>query len=329
MIVENITYDTPLKVVWNWQSYIIEDQDNWHGSLDLVNKQTIFKSVNNILTVKPELLGTQTVEMKCIDVYGNRLINHGEGAVYVKGDGKRIINRAEQETRDVYYRDVYIVGFKGFATVDTALSSDGESANISPVIEDPDTIDSSTYGSTSNKNNLNINYTIYYNDGTVIKNKGASVQLFTASGKPSKTNKVKISVGKSIHAHKHKCANIKGLFKIDKPHKRDLVKPEIEFNADVLQYGYSKTINIYNFKYNIDTISADGIEELTNDIVSSLINDVYYKSIRSENENEVVSGNSLRETNLILKSFKYIDDSFGIVNNIKKNELGYKHIGIL
>jgi hypothetical protein len=50
----------PIKTIWTWKSYIIDDQDNWHTFENLVNKQVIFKSANKILTIKPELLGTQT-----------------------------------------------------------------------------------------------------------------------------------------------------------------------------------------------------------------------------------------------------------------------------
>ena len=59
-IIEKSVYDTPFKTVWTWQSFIIDDQENWHGNEDLVGKQTIFKSVNDILPIKVETLGTQT-----------------------------------------------------------------------------------------------------------------------------------------------------------------------------------------------------------------------------------------------------------------------------
>jgi len=54
-----VDVSVPWRIDWNWQSYIIDDLRNCPNLyLDLVNKQSIFKSTNPILPVKPELLGT-------------------------------------------------------------------------------------------------------------------------------------------------------------------------------------------------------------------------------------------------------------------------------
>ena len=319
---KNEEFTVPIKTIWTWRSFIVDDQENWHGSEQLLGKQTIFKSINNYLTIKPELLGTQDSEMKCIDIYGNILTNYGEGSIYVKGDGKTVINRAEQETRDVYYKDVYIVGFSGFAHVNKVLSANGETTTITNV---------TGYGSSKSSDTLlTTNYTIYYNDGTVQKNVGADVVLLTNTGKESKTNKIKLKVNKSEYPHKHECFTINGIFKIKNPNKRDLVKSEIPFNTKILQYGYSITTNIYNLSFELNNIIKEGHKELTNDIISNYIKNISYTLTRSAGEIEYISGNTLSDVNLKLVSYTYIDDYFGQINYILPNNTNkIIHKGIL
>ena len=318
----NEVISTPMKIIWSWKSFIIDNQDNWHGNESLIGKQTIFKSVNKYLTIKPELLGTQDSEMKCVDIYGNILTNYGEGSVYVKGDGNNIVNRAEYETRNIYYKDVYIVGFSGFATVNRVLSSNGETTTV---------VHTNGYGaSNTNELPLEINYTIYYNDGTILQNSGADITLLTNTGKESKTNKIKVKANKSEYPHKHVCATINGMFKIKNPNKRDLVKPEIPFKTDILQYGYSITTGIYNLTFKLKNMISEGYDELNNDIISDLIYDINYTLQRSEGEIENIIADNLSDANLKLISFEYIDDQYGMINSISENNSAIKKkIGLL
>ena len=303
----------PIKTEWEWKSFIIDDQENWHGSTDLVGKQTIFKSVNKILTVKTDLLGTQDVQLKCTDVYGNILQNYGEGSLYVQGDGKTVINRAEQETRNIYYKDVYIVGFESFANLTYPLSADGETSNIEPNIGD------NLYGAASdnNVNTLNVNYKIYYNDGTVLTNEGAQFNLLTSKGNISKTNKIKVKANKAQEPHKSKVDEITGVFKLVKTSERDLVKPEIKVNIDVMQYGYSKTTDIFDLTFKLKQIPKEGIT-LDNSVLYDLVTDVKYKMLRSEGELEIIKADNLIDANLEIMSFNYIDNIKGDTDKIEQ-----------
>jgi hypothetical protein len=260
--------------------------------------------------------------MKCVDIYGNILTNYGEGSVYVKGDGNNIVNRAEYETRNIYYKDVYIVGFSGFATVNRVLSSNGETTTV---------VHTNGYGaSNTNELPLEINYTIYYNDGTILQNSGADITLLTNTGKESKTNKIKVKANKSEYPHKHVCATINGMFKIKNPNKRDLVKPEIPFKTDILQYGYSITTGIYNLTFKLKNMISEGYDELNNDIISDLIYDINYTLQRSEGEIENIIADNLSDANLKLISFEYIDDQYGMINSISENNSAIKKkIGLL
>lgn len=49
-----------MKTLWEWYTYLIDDVANTNLHLDLTSKQLLFKSINSILTVQPELLGTQS-----------------------------------------------------------------------------------------------------------------------------------------------------------------------------------------------------------------------------------------------------------------------------
>ena len=319
-------YNTPFKTIWTWKTFIIDDQDNWHGHEDLVGKQTIFKSVNNILTIKTELLGTQTTQMDCIDIYGNRLRNHGEGSMYIYGDGKNIINREEQETRNIYYKDIYIVGFESFSTLSNIIMTQGETTTI--INEGTN----DTYGAdkNSNVNHLITKYKIYYNDGTILENKGADIQLLTTKGNLSKSNKITMKISESKYPHKHSCGTISGIIKIQKPNKRDLIKPEIKFNLELLQYGYAKTISINNLTFTVNDIPKEGIENLTTNIISDLITNIKYTSIRSNGEIETIEANTLNDAYLKIISYIYSDNNKGHINYIDENINNFrKNIGLL
>ena len=68
---------------WTWKTDTLDDNDNIIDYKKNDVKTTVFKSINNILTVKPNLLGSQDIELQCVDIYGNRVINEGSGVLYV------------------------------------------------------------------------------------------------------------------------------------------------------------------------------------------------------------------------------------------------------
>ena len=68
---------------WTWKTDTLDDNDNIIDYKKNNAKTTVFKSINNILTLKPNLLGSQDIELQCVDIYGNRVINDGSGMLYV------------------------------------------------------------------------------------------------------------------------------------------------------------------------------------------------------------------------------------------------------
>jgi len=99
------------------------------------------------------------------DVYGNRLINYAGGFIYVDENEDYVYNRQEEGTRPIYYRDVYIVGVMLHANAPHIMSADGEETTFTYNLTGADT----------DTNQVDVQYTIFYNDGTVQKNEGANV----------------------------------------------------------------------------------------------------------------------------------------------------------
>ena len=300
----------PWRIDWNWQSYIIDDLRNCPNLyLDLVNKQSIFKSTNPILPVKPELLGTQSPEMWVTDVYGNRLINYAGGFIYVDENEDYVYNRQEEGTRPIYYRDVYIVGVMLHANAPHIMSADGEDTTFTYNLTGGDT----------DTNQVDVQYTIFYNDGTVQKNEGANVQLLTMTGKKARGNKVKISLSPSEQAHKSVAAEINGYIEFNSVNERDLVKGNQEFVADVYQYGYSKTTDIYDFTFDVNDIPAEGTS-MESYVIEEYITNVHYTMKRSEGEIEEINADSLQSANLKIVNVKFIDKYSGLVTAISENQ---------
>lgn len=299
-----------LKVQWNWKSYLIDDHENWHTTSDNIDKQIVFKSANKVLSIKPELLGTQSPNMICYDLYGNKLINEGDGFIYVDSQ-KSVVSRQETDTRDIYYKDVFIVGYTTTFEPIEPINTYGESRNIS--------IQETGAPVTGNTSPLNYSYKIYYSDGTIVDNEGADFTLLTNSGKKSKNNKVKYSYKKSTNKHKSVVGTVKGLITFKQQNERDLVNNEELFELDLLQYGTSVTTSIYNLKFKFLDIEKEGIEELNEYIIEKHITDISYSLVRSEGEVEDVYGGTLYDSNLKLVKYTFISNS-GIVNRISENK---------
>lgn len=312
----------PWRIDWDWKSYIIDDLENCPNLyLDLVNKQTIFKSCNPILTVKPELLGTQSPSMTVTDIYGNALTNYADGFIYVDQNEDDVYNRGEEETREIYYKDVYIIGFDQQVMMPYIMSADGESLTITTNGTGADESDDTQH--------LYINYKIYYNDGTVLENEGATVQLLSNTGKKARGNKVNISVEEADFPHKEAVRQINGMFVIKNTNPRDLIEPQQTFNTDVYQYGYSKTVQIYNFKFDTIDLPAEGIEELKEYIIRDLVTNISYTMLRSEGEIEEVTAETLSEANLVIYNYRLLSNKQGNVNSVEPNYDGIKLYGQL
>ena len=257
--------------------------------------------------------------MWCTDNFGNRIINEGEGLIYVQGDNKTQvpITRQEQNTRQTYYKDIYIVGFEYYNNDNIILSADGENVNIEPYTQ-------GTSSANTSDIKLNINYKIYYNDGTIKENEGADIQLLTSTGKVSKTNKIKVSVKSASEPHKYKNKDIEDIIKIKDPSEYDLIKDEQIFNIPIYQYGYSKTIEISNLYFDVYNIPKEGISELNMYNISDYITNIKYNNLRSEGEYELISGNKLEDVYLELISYKFMNNNGLETNIIEENNSGYK-----
>ena len=321
---EQLSLDTniALKVNWDWKSFLIDDQSNWHSNLDLIGKQLVFRSVNKTLCIKPELLGSQTTQMTCCDIYGNRIINEGEGFIYVNNN-TYIVNDKEQGTRDIEYRDVFLVASEFIPTPAYTVPTNGGGNTF--------TTDNTDVQSAvrADKSPVTYTYKLYYSDGTVLENEGADVVLLTSTGRESKTNKVKLTFNKAKHAHKHIAGNLRAKMKILKTHELDLVQNEQIFNIPVYQYGYSITTSIYNLSFNVKPIPREGLELINKSTINYYITDIHYTLTRSEGEIEDVYADNLYDAHLQITQVKFIHNKFGLIDYIPENLDEQGDIGLL
>lgn len=73
------------KKLWKWKTYVIEDMTNLQNTKPQdMNKILLFESINDVLSVKPQLLGSQFIELYLTDVYGNVIANKGGGNLMVE-----------------------------------------------------------------------------------------------------------------------------------------------------------------------------------------------------------------------------------------------------
>lgn len=74
------------KVDWCVKVDAIDELNNIPENKNNNNKEILFRSINNYLTIKPYMQGSHDIELTCTDIYGNRLVNSGEGMLYVKSN---------------------------------------------------------------------------------------------------------------------------------------------------------------------------------------------------------------------------------------------------
>ena len=80
----NNTFKEGYKKDWKVSVMSIDDIENTNRIINNNNKETLFRSVNDKLTIKPYMLGSHNIQLTCTDIYGNRLVNEGEGLLFVK-----------------------------------------------------------------------------------------------------------------------------------------------------------------------------------------------------------------------------------------------------
>lgn len=71
------------QTLWRWKSYGIEDFSNWREYVPNKERILLFESKNKVLTVSPDMLGPQFIELYCMDVYGNIIVNRDGGNIFV------------------------------------------------------------------------------------------------------------------------------------------------------------------------------------------------------------------------------------------------------
>ena len=74
------------QVKWRWMSYGLEDKTNWKDNRGNMDKILLFESKNHILTVTPNMFGSQFIELYCMDKYGNVIKNTRGGNVIVDSE---------------------------------------------------------------------------------------------------------------------------------------------------------------------------------------------------------------------------------------------------
>lgn len=79
----NNVFKNGYKIDWKVSALSVDELDNEDGIINNNRKEILFRSINDILTIKPYMLGSHDIELTCTDIYGNRLINKGEGLLFV------------------------------------------------------------------------------------------------------------------------------------------------------------------------------------------------------------------------------------------------------
>ena len=80
----NNTFKEGYKKEWRVSVKSVDDLSNTKYHINNNHKETLFRSVNDHLTITPYMLGSHDIELTCTDIYGNRLVNSGEGLLFVK-----------------------------------------------------------------------------------------------------------------------------------------------------------------------------------------------------------------------------------------------------
>lgn len=324
----------PLKILWNWNSYYVEEVPNATLNTSYVDKHLIFQSINNTLSLIPNILGSQNIGLTLIDCFGNTVNNHGEGLLYVQNTDKTYVHRPDNEKLSIETPVKAIVAITFNEQLDKPTVYGATINNITPI---------SAYGETctvylndgntilpksGNTYPLNVNYTIYYSDGTKSYNKGAKLTLLDNNDTAVKNNKAKVKFGKAAQSHKHIAKTYKIKVETHSNRKYDMVTSNI-IDVPVMQYGFDITTKIYNLRFLLYDVLQCGTDEINNEFLSYMIHDISYDMERLSGDIEHITGNSLNDCNLEIMTFKYIGKS-GISYMIPENTTGNRqYIGII
>jgi len=79
----NHTFKEGFKKKWRVSVASVDELQNISENINTNGKETLFRCINDYLSIKPYMLGSHDIELECTDIYGNRLVNKGEGLLFV------------------------------------------------------------------------------------------------------------------------------------------------------------------------------------------------------------------------------------------------------
>lgn len=319
--------DITLNILWDWNAYLIYDVPNKRIQQDYIDRYCVLQSKNNMLSVNPNILGPQDIQLSAMDVFGNKVINKGSGILYVQKPKRKISKRKSKVLRTLPKKSIQPISinigetdpknpvYKASFNNEQIISADGETVTLY--------INDGTYSAPKNNKTtlypINIpNYAIYYSDGTVLYNQGAKVTLVDDTGNDIKDNKIKIKFNKSNTEHKDVVKNIN--VKLEPVYKKDCIQPK-NIHIPIKQYGFVKTTKIYGLKFSLHDIEQCGMDEINKQILSDMIYNISYNMDRSDGSTEHITADNMYESNLKIKDVQFISIQ-GIMNNISENTTG-------
>lgn len=324
----------PYNILWDWNAYLIYDVPNKLIQQDYIDKYCVLQSKNNLLSVTPNILGPQDIQVSVMDIYGNNIINNGSGILYVQKPKKKIAKRIAKVKRILPDMPVMPMSISigesdpkesiyGKSNINRkqVVAADGETVTVY--------IDNGTFSAPKNNKTtlypINIpSYAIYYSNGTVLYNKGAKLSLLDDNGNEIKDNKVKIKFNKSSQEHKHTVKNIK--VKVVPTYKSDSINAQY-INIPIKQYGSVKTTKIYGLRFLLHDIEQRGMAEINYQILNDLIYNISYNMERTDGSIEHIKEDNMYNANLKIKDVQFISLS-GKSNSISANKTGNrKYIG--
>ena len=131
-----INEKTGIKYEWICRNYTINELNNWRNATNIIGKETLFRSANTFLTIAPQLLGPYQLQLKAIDIYGNVVINDGDGLLYVKDSDYMLKKKSSgdedgsSEDENVTIESIQFID----ASVKRNISSKGETVVYKDII---------------------------------------------------------------------------------------------------------------------------------------------------------------------------------------------------
>lgn len=324
---EDISYN----ILWDWNSYLVYDVPNKLIQQDYIDRYCVLQSKNNILSVTPNILGPQDIQLAVMDIYGNKVVNKGSGLLYVKNPDKKISRRISKIDRKLIPLETQTLSIS-IGETDPNNNVYGKSINNEQVISaDGETvtlyIDDGTFSAPKNNKTtlypINIpSYAIYYSNGKVLYNKGAKLQLLDENGKEFKDNRMKVKFNKASKEHKHVVKNVK--VRMLPMYKSDSINPRY-IDIPIKQYGSVKTSKIYGLRFSLHDIEQCGMEQINYQILSDMIYNVSYSMERTDGSIEHIKEDNIYKANLKIKDVQFMSVS-GKSNSISENKTGNRKL---